>query len=183
METVMSRIGRMFGMRMYNSNRPVCPVPQSIQTVSSSPDTITIEKAPKRKTRKHLKPKSMKTSDSIDKVNTLRIKGLTYRAIGVELNISKQRVFQIVAAGKKRDDANNKWTAGLSTRNTHLLEKLGIQDKATALHAIQVRDIVPFKWPNFGIRSYHDLCAWLETAPIDSGLGRHCPHCGKTSKQ
>ena len=26
METVMSRIGRMLGMRMHNSNRPVCPV-------------------------------------------------------------------------------------------------------------------------------------------------------------
>ena len=183
METVMSRIGRMLGMRMHNSNRPVCPVPQSIQTVSSSPDTVAIVKAPKRKTRKHLKPKYMKTSDSIDKVNTLRIKGLTYRAIGVELNISKQRVFQIVAAGKKRDQASQQWTAGLGSRNTSLMNKLGIKDKATALHAIQVRDIVPFKWPNFGIRSYHDLCAWLDTSPIDPGLGRHCPHCGKTSKQ
>ena len=183
METVMSRIGRMLGMRMHNSNRPVCPVPQSPETVSSSPDTITIEKAPKRKTRKHLKQTYMKTSDSIDKVNALRIKGLTYKAIGVELNISKQRVFQIIAAGKKRDQASQQWTAGLGSRNTSLMNKLGIQDKEAALHAISVRDIVPFKWPNFGIRSYHDLCAWLDTSPIDPGLGRHCPHCGKTSKQ
>ena len=88
METVMSRIGRMLGMRMHNTNRPLCPVPQSPETVSSSPDTITIEKAPKRKTRKHLKQTYMKTSDSIDKVNILRIKGLTYKAIGVELIVA-----------------------------------------------------------------------------------------------
>lgn len=183
METVMSRIGRMLGLRMHNTKRPVCPVPQSIQTVSSSPDTVTIDKAPKRKTRKHLKPKYMKTSDSIDKVNALRADGLTYKSIGHVMNISKQRVFQIVAAGKKRDEASKQWTAGLGSRNTSLMKKLGIKDKEAALHAIKVRDIVPFKWPNFGIRSYHDLCAWLDTTPIDPGLGRHCPHCGKTSKQ
>ena len=62
METVMSRIGRMLGMRMHNSNRPVCPVPQSPETVSSSPDTIAIATAPKRKTRKHLKSTYMKTN-------------------------------------------------------------------------------------------------------------------------
>ena len=183
METVMSRIGRMLGLRMHNTKRPVCPVPQSIQTVSSGPDTVAIDKVPKKKTRKHLKSTYMKTSDSIDKVNALRADGLTYKGIGHVMNISKQRVFQIIAAGKKRDEASKQWTAGLGSRNTSLMNKLGIKDKATALHAIQIRDIVPFKWPNFGLRSYHDLCAWLETAPIDSGIGRHCPHCGKTSKQ
>ena len=183
METVMSRIGRMLGLRMHNTKRPVCPVPQSIQTVSSGPDTVAIAKVPKRKTRKHLKSTYMKTSDSIDKVNALRADGLTYKGIGHVMNISKQRVFQIIAAGKKRDASNNKWTAGLSSRNANLMEKLGIKDKETAIHAIHTRDIVPLKWKNFGLRSYHDLCAWLETPPIDPGLGRHCPHCGKTSKQ
>ncbi|MCG3769821.1 MAG: hypothetical protein JW384_00952 [Nitrosomonadaceae bacterium] len=183
METVMSRIGRMLGMRMHNSNRPVCPVPQSTQTVSSGPDTVAIDKEPKKKKRKYLKHTYMKTNDSIDKVREFRVKGLTYKAIGAELNISKQRVFQIIAAGKKRDASNNKWTAGLSSRNANLMEKLGIKDKETAIHAIHTRDIVPFKWPNFGVRSYHDLCSWLGTLPADPGLGRHCPHCGKTSKQ
>jgi len=92
-------------------------VPQSTQTVSSGPDTVAIDKVPKKKTRKHLKHTYMKTNDSIDKVRAFRVKGLTYKAIGVELNISKQRVFQIIAAGKKRDSSNNKWTAGLSSRN------------------------------------------------------------------
>jgi len=182
METVMSRIGRMLGMRMHNSNRPVCPVPQSTETVSSGPDTVAIAKKP-RKTKRLLKPTYMKTNDSIDKVNALRIKGLTYKAIGAELSISKQRVFQIIAAGKKRDASNGKWTAGLSSRNANLMEKLGVEDKATAILLIETREIVPFKWPNFGVRSYHDLCSWLGTLPADPGLGRHCPHCGKTSKQ
>ena len=125
----------------------------------------------------------MKTNDSIDKVRALRADGLTYKGIGHVMNISKQRVFQIIAAGKKRDEASKQWTAGLSSRNAHLMEKLGIKDKETAIHAINARQIVPFKWPNFGVRSYHDLCAWLGTLPADPGLGRHCPHCGKTSKQ
>ncbi len=183
METVMSRIGRMLGLRMHNSNRTLCPVPQSIQTVSINPDTITIEEAPKKKTRKRLKQKYMKINDSINKVKSLRLKGFTYKAIGEEMQISKQRVFQIMVASKKKDDASKKWTAGLSTRNSHLMDKLDIHDKATAIHAVNIRDIMPFKWPNFGVRSYHDLCAWLGTQPIDTKLGRHCPHCGKTSKQ
>ena len=183
METVMSRIGRMLGLRMRNTNRTVCPVPQSKQTVSSGPDTIAIDKAVSKKRRKLLKHTYMKINDSIIKIKELRLKGYTYKAIGAELNISKQRVFQIIAAGKKRDASNNKWTAGLSSRNANLMEKLGVENKATAIMLIETREIVPFKWPNFGRRSYHDLCAWLDTQPIDPGLGRHCPHCGKTSKQ
>ena len=183
METVMSRIGRMLGLRMHDTKRTVCPVPQSTETVSSGPDTIAIDKVLKRKTRKRLKHTYMKTKDSIDKVNALRIKGFTYKAIGAEMKLSKQRIFQIIASGKKRDADNSKWTAGLSSRNAHLMERLGIQDKETAINAIHAREIAPLKWPNFGMRSYHDLCAWLGTLPIDSGIVRHCPHCGKTSKQ
>lgn len=183
METVMSRIGRMLGLRMHNTNRTVCPVPQSTKTVSSSPDTITINKVVSKKTRKLLKQKYMKINDSINKINELRLKGYTYKAIGDEMKISKQRVSQIIGASKKRDDNNKKWTSGLSTRNVLLMEKLGVQDKSTAILLIETRKIVPFKWPNFGRKSYHDLCSWLGTQPIDPGLGRHCPHCGKTSKQ
>jgi len=183
METVMSRIGRMLGLRMHNKNRTVCPVPQSKQTVSSGPDTIAIDKAVSKKTRKLLKHTYMKINDSIIKIKELRLKGYTYKAIGDEMKISKQRVSQIISASKKRDDDKNKWTSGLSTRNVLLMEKLGVEDKATAIMLIETREIVPFKWPNFGRRSYHDLCAWLDTQPIDPGLGRHCPHCGKTSKQ
>ena len=118
-----------------------------------------------------------------NQIKELRLKGYTYKAIGNEMKISKQRVSQIIFASKKRDDNKNKWTSGLSTRNVLLMEKLGVEDKATAIMLIETREIVPFKWPNFGRRSYHDLCAWLDTQPIDPGLGRHCPHCGKTSKQ
>ena len=183
METVMSRIGRMLGLRMHNTNRPVHTVPQSQETVSSSTDTVAIDNAPKRKTRKRLKSTHMKINDSIDKVNALRADGLTYKGIGHVMNISKQRVFQIMSASKRRDDANKKWTAGLSVRNTNLMDKLGFQDKETVINAIKNREIAPFKWPNFGRRSYSDLCSWLGTPQVDPGLGRHCPHCGKTSKR
>ena len=91
METVMSRIGRMLGLRMHNTNRTVCPVPQSTQTVSSGPDTITINKAVSKKTRKLLKQKYMKINDSINKINELRIKGYTYKAIGDEIARRQQQ--------------------------------------------------------------------------------------------
>jgi hypothetical protein len=73
METVMSRIGRLLGMRMHNPTRPVCPVPQSTEAVPSSPDTFEVVAVSKKKkrSRKHnilLKPNYMKLSDSIDTV-------------------------------------------------------------------------------------------------------------------
>ena len=89
METVMSRIGRMLGLRMHNSNRTLCPVPQSIQTVSINPDTIAIDKVVRKKTRKLLKHTYMKINDSIDKIKEMRLKGYTYQAIGDEMKISK----------------------------------------------------------------------------------------------
>jgi hypothetical protein len=70
METVMSRIGRLLGMRMHNPTRPVCPVPQSTEAVPSSPNTFeVVAVSKKKKSRKHnvlLKPNYMTLSDSID---------------------------------------------------------------------------------------------------------------------
>jgi DNA invertase Pin-like site-specific DNA recombinase len=42
----------------------------------------------------------MKLNDSIDTVKKLRSEGLTYRLIGEHLKLSKQRVYQIIQAGR-----------------------------------------------------------------------------------
>lgn len=182
METVMSRIGRLLGLRMHNPTRPVCPVPQSTETVSSNPDTFEVvavsKKKRNRKQKVLIKSKYMKLKDSIDAVKNLRNEGLTYRLIGEHLKISKQRVYQIIQAGQQRDLNRSKWTFGLSVRNAKLMEKLGITCRESARVAVLTCEIAPFKWPKYGRKSYNDLCQWLDVKPIESIPDRKCPHCG-----
>lgn len=182
METVMSRIGRLLGLRLHRSNRPVCAVPQSEQAVSSSPNPAPVETKTKRtRTKKHhvlLKPNYMKLNESIDQVTELRAKGLTYRLIGEHLKMSKQRVYQIIQAGKQRDLDRSKWTFGLSVRNAKLMDRLELKSKEEARNAVLSGGIAPLKWVNFGRKSYTDLCKWLDVKPLESIPDRKCPHCG-----
>lgn len=184
METVMSRIGRLLGMRLHNQTRPVCPVPQSTEAVPSNTDTfevVAVSKKKKKKSRKHnilLKPNYMKINESIDTVKKLRSEGLTYRLIGEHLKLSKQRVYQIIQAGRQRDLDRSKWTFGLSVRNSKLMDRLEFKCKEDARKAVLSGGIAPLKWVNFGRKSYTDLCQWLEVKPLESLPDRKCPHCG-----
>jgi hypothetical protein len=176
METVMSRIGRLLGMRLHNQARPVCPVPQSTEEVPSNTNTFEVVAVSKKK--KDKKRIHMKLSDSIDQVNKLRSEGLTYRLIGEHFKMSKQRVYQIIKAGQQRDIERAKWTYGLSVRNAKLMDFLELKSKEAARNAVLSREIAPFKWDNFGRKSYTDLCQWLEVKPLESFSGKKCPHCG-----
>lgn len=181
METVMSRIGRLLGMRMHNPTRPVCPVPQSTEAVPSSPNTFEVVAVSKKKSRKRnvlLKSKYMKLNESIDAVVKLRGEGLTYRLIGEHLKMSKQRVYQIIQAGRQRDLDKAKWTFGLSVRNSKLMDRLELKSKEEARNAVLSGGIAPLKWVNFGRKSYTDLCKWLDVKPLESIPDRKCPHCG-----
>lgn len=182
METVMSRIGRLLGMRMHNPTRPVCPVPQSTEAVPSSPNTFeVVAVSKKKKSRRNnilLKSKYMKLNESIDAVVKLRGEGLTYRLIGEHLKMSKQRVYQIIQAGRQRDLDRAKWTFGLSVRNAKLMDRLELKSKEDARNAVLSGGIAPLKWVNFGRKSYTDLCKWLDVKPLESIPDRKCPHCG-----
>ncbi len=181
METVMSRIGRLLGMRMHNQTRPVCPVPQSTEAVSSNTDTAPVEQPiikKKNRNRRRSKPNYMKLNESINAVVKLRSEGLTYRLIGEHLKMSKQRVYQIIQAKRQRDIDQSKWTHGLSIRNSKLMDRLEITSKETARNAVLSGDIAPLKWPNFALKSYTDLCKWLDVKPLESIPVRKCPHCG-----
>mgnify|MGYP000243450107 CR=1 FL=1 len=179
METVMSRIGRLLGMRLHSSNRVVHTVPQSQEAVQSSANTTKVETLTRnRKKNVLLKPTYMKLSYSIDKVQHLRSKGMTYQAIGNELKMTKQRVYQIILAGKQRSLDQSKWTYGLSVRNANLMDKLDIKSTHEAISAINSGKIIPNRWPNFGQKSYIDLCKWLGVEP-KSDITVYCPHCGK----
>lgn len=181
METVMSRISRMLGLRLHNPTRPVCPVPQSTEAVPSSPNTFEVVAVSKKKSRKRnvlLKSKYMKLNESIDAVVKLRGEGLTYRLIGEHLKMSKQRVYQIIQAGRQRDLDRAKWTFGLSVRNAKLMDRLELKSKEDARNAVLSGGIAPLKWVNFGRKSYTDLCKWLDVKPLESIPDRKCPHCG-----
>ena len=182
METVMSRIGRLLGMRMHNPTRPVCPVPQSTEAVPSNTDTFeVVAVSKKKKSRRNnilLKSKYMKLNESIDAVVKLRGEGLTYRLIGEHLKMSKQRVYQIIQAGRQRDLDRSKWTFGLSVRNAKLMDRLEFKCKEDARKAVLSGGIAPLKWANFGRKSYNDLCQWLDVKPLESIPNRKCPHCG-----
>jgi hypothetical protein len=151
-------------------------VPQSTEEVPSNTNTFEVVAVSKKKKGK--KQIYMKLSDSIDQVRKLRSEGLTYRLIGEHLKMSKQRVYQIIQAGKQRDIERAKWTYGLSVRNAKLMEKLGITSNESARVAVLTGEIAPFKWDNFGRKSYNDLCQWLDVKPLESFSGKKCPHCG-----
>jgi len=178
----MSRIGRLLGVRMHNPTRPVCPVPQSTEAVPSNTDTFeVVAVSKKKKSRRNnilLKSKYMKLNESIDAVVKLRGEGLTYRLIGEHLKMSKQRVYQIIQAGRQRDLDRAKWTFGLSVRNSKLMDRLELKSKEDARNAVLSGGIAPLKWVNFGRKSYTDLCKWLDVKPLESIPDRKCPHCG-----
>jgi len=166
MEGIMSRVGRMLGLRLHTTTGPVRPVSQSKQTVSRS----------KYATK-------MKYNEAVTKVSELRSQGLTLQAIGNQLGLSRQRVHQIIHESKEREKLANQWNSGLSVRNRHVLDRLNIKSREEAIVSIQTLEIRPYRWKNFGLRSYHDLCAWLDIPPVQSKFSRKlecvCPHCHK----
>jgi len=57
--------------------------------------------------------------------------------------------------------------------------QLKVNNQVTLITMIKSGDIRPFKYKNFGLRSYHDLCAWVGVAPIEFRKIKTCPHCNK----
>jgi hypothetical protein len=130
----------------------------------------------------HQNPEAMKLAESIKQVTELRAKGWTYQSIANALGMSKQRAHQIDVLARKREHDSGLWTNGLSVRNIKILEKLNINSRDVAIHAVKVGDIKPFKWANFGYTSYYDLCAWLGVEPGNhsrNSTSNKCPHCGQ----
>ncbi len=160
----MSRIGQLLGMWMQKGIRPVRPMPQSQQTVSSNTHTTT-----------------MKLQYAIERVSELRAKGLTLQAIGQQLGVSRQRVHQVAKADERRKQLQAMWNYGMSPRNQRITASLKLTSKDELINAINQKIITPNMVPNFGLKSYHDLCAWANiTPPTDLTYPRRCPHCNET---
>lgn len=144
----MSRIGQLLGMWMPKGIRPVRPMPQSQQTVSSNTHTTT-----------------MKLQYAIERVSELRAKGLTLQAIGQQLGVSRQRVHQILHAREIQSQIESKWTNGAPKRCLKIIESLKLTTKQEVAEAIILQRITPNMTKNFGMRSYFDLCEWANVQP------------------
>ncbi len=170
MDGIITRIGRMLGLRVQPQHGPVPTVQQDRQEVPLTQNPTPIDR-------------KMKFIEASAKVHELRDKGLTYHAIGQQLGFSRQRVHQIISATKRIAEKNSHWTNGLKTRNIELLDRLNITNAKEAKVWVEVGEIRPFKWPNYGLRSYNELCKWLEITPPTHSTHRTpktCPHCNQS---
>ena len=144
----MSRIGQLLGMWMQKGIRPVRPMPQSQQTVSSNTHTT-----------------SMKLEYAMEKVQELRAQGLTMHAIGKQLGVSRQRIHQIIHSKEMRSKIESAWTHGMPKRCLKIIESLKLTTKQEVAEAIILQQIFPNMTKNFGMRSYFDLCEWANVQP------------------
>ena len=100
-------------------------------------------------------------TEAIPLVTDLRTAGATYHQIAKRLGVSRQRAHQIYNTALKREQIKSAWYYGLSTRNISLIKSMGINSKAELVKALTSQKIPPGGGlPNFGIKSYHDLCTW-----------------------
>lgn len=153
----------MLGLRLHNATRTLRPMPQSSEKISRRSKTTKIR---------------MKTSESTPLVIAMRSAGHTLQQIGQKLNLSRQRIHQIIEKENKRIASENHWANGLSARNKTLVIQLGLESREQVAAGIDACKIYPLMIKNFGVRSYHDLCSWAGTKPV-SKHERKCPHCGK----
>ncbi len=102
----------------------------------------------------------MRLDESTPMVMQMRSEGLTYHLIAMELGVTRQRVQQIVDIAERKAKRGPVWTDGLSPRNLRLVRRLGLKDKASVAQAVTDRRIKPTGRKNYGVKSYHDLCAW-----------------------
>ena len=144
----MSRIGQLLGMWMPKGIRPVRPMPQSQQTISSNTHTT-----------------SMKLEYAMEKVQELRAQGLTMNAIGQQLGVSRQRIHQIIHSKEMRSKIESVWTNGMPKRCLKIIESLKLTTKQEVAEAIILQRITPNMTKNFGLRSYFDLCEWANAQP------------------
>lgn len=108
----------------------------------------------------------MRLNESTPIVMQMRSEGLTYHLIAMELGVTRQRIQQIVDIAERKAKRGPAWTDGLSPRNLRLVRRLGLKDKASVAQAVTDRRIKPTGWKNYGVKSYHDLCAWAEVPPV-----------------
>lgn len=131
----------------------------------------------KMKTRKEYS----KVAHLVPGVVLMRSEGRTMDEIGKALNISRQRVHQIVRSAKQMETILSLWGFPFTIRTSRVLEDLGVKNKEEALSLYHSGHLYPGAIWSFGRKSYTEICEWLEVTPLKKRpvRGKTCPHCGK----
>lgn len=123
----------------------------------------------------------MKLKHLVPSVVQMRSEGRTLQEIGNSLNLSRQRIHQVIASAKEMEEITALWGFPFSNRTFRVLEDLCIHSKDEALALYKSGHLYPGAVWSFGWKSYREICEWLEVEPLPR-KPRHyktCIHCGK----
>jgi len=111
----------------------------------------------------------------------MRSDGMTLQQIGHELQLSKQRISQIVKSAQRLEQIQAEWGWPFSVRTYNCLKRMAIKTKEQALSLYRSGHIHPAMVTGFGWVSYKEICDWLEVPMLKrpSNQSPVCPHCGK----
>lgn len=120
--------------------------------------------------------------DLVPQVILLRAEGKSLNDIASLMNLSKQRISQVIQIAKRHEAIQARWGYPFSVRTDRILEDLAVKSKAEALELYQTGHLFPGAIWSFGHRSYREICDWLNVQPLEKrpkGPKPICPHCGK----
>ena len=108
-----------------------------------------------------------------------RAEGKTYEEIGKSLNLSRQRVHQIIKSAKRMEDTMMKYGFPFSVRAARVLDAMAINCKEDALELYKSGHLFPGSVWSFGNQSYKEICEWLEVEPLKRNPRKRekCPRC------
>jgi hypothetical protein len=111
----------------------------------------------------------------------MRSEGMTLQEIGDRLQLTRQRIHQVIKGAKEMEQITAQWGFPFSNRTFRILEDLCIHTKEEAMALYKSGHLYPGAVWSFGWKSYREICEWLEVEPLPR-KPRHyktCIHCGK----
>lgn len=126
------------------------------------------------------KKKYTKIAHLIPEVMQMRALGWPLTQIGAIMGLTKQRVSQIAAAAKRKEEIQKQWGWPFSTRTFNVLERMSIKDRDSALKLYHSGHLHPHSVTGFGWISYQEICDWLNVPMMKRRpkAAKTCPHCG-----
>lgn len=123
----------------------------------------------------------MRLQHLVPRVMQMRAENRTLLEIGNELQLSKQRIHQVVRDAKRMEEIQAEWGWPFSARAYGVLKRLAVQNKDQARRLYQTGHIHPNSVTGFGWKTYHEICQWLDVPMIkrQPKAPTVCPHCGR----
>lgn len=123
----------------------------------------------------------MRLQHLVPRVMQMRAENRTLQEIGAELQLSKQRIHQVVRDAKRMEEIQSEWGWPFSARAYGVLKRLAVKNKDQARRLYETGHIHPNTVTGFGWKTYHEICEWLEVPMIkrQPEAPTVCPHCGR----